>query len=65
MRLSIYSILNASIFSPICVIFRVFLELSRFIFSLFAVLFLDEALFLGAISRFWFGFLAIESKHGP
>ena len=59
MRLSIYSILNAAIFSPICVIFsplcvmfRLFLEQYAVIFSLFAVLFLDEALFLGAIFRF-------------
>jgi hypothetical protein len=33
-----------------------------FIFSPLLVLFLDEALFLGAIFRFRFGFLAIESK---
>ena len=52
MRLSIYSILNAAIFSPLCVMFRLFLEQYAVIFSLFAVLFLDEALFLGAIFRF-------------
>ena len=72
MRCVIYMVLNASIFrwiasifSPLCVIFRVFLEQQPFIFSLFAVLFLEEASFLGAISRFRFGLLAIERKHLP